>query len=307
MNNINNNIINMNMLHQINQNQMNNMNQINNMQMFLINQNNMIYQNNFARANPNFNLQNNNLSPNLQQNMNLNNNPSQNQSGNPLIAGITYPHPAGLLNVGHSCYMNATIECLSNIRNLSNYLLLNYGQFDIDKQPMCVFYSRLLYDLLHTKERYIKPILFKQIIGKMNPLFEGNQAADAKDLILFIIETLHNELKNPSIQNDKEIDFVQQEIDARNEQKMLNDFFAEFKLNQTIISNTFYGVNRYIVKCSACQCKKYSFQTFNLLNFHLKKVKEYKQKNLHFLNKLDLNLYDAFLCEQEGEILDGMI
>ena len=132
---------------------MNNMNP-NNMQMFQFNQN-MNFLNNFAQSMPNLNLANNNSSPNLQQNMNLNNKPSQNQSGNPLIAGITYPHPAGLLNVGQSCYMNATIECLSNIRNLSNYLLLNYGQFDIDKQPMCVSYSSLLYDLLHTKEAYI--------------------------------------------------------------------------------------------------------------------------------------------------------
>jgi ubiquitin C-terminal hydrolase len=283
---------------------MNNMNPNNNMQMFQINQN-MNSQNNFLQSMPNLNLQNNNSSPNLQQKMNLNNKPSQNQSENPLIAGITYPHPAGLLNVGQSCYMNATIECLSNIRSLSNNLLLNYGKFDIDKQPMCVSYSSLLYDLLHTKEAHIKPILFKQIIGKMNPLFEGNHAADAKDLILFIIETLHNELKKPSIQNDKEIDFAQQEIDAQNEQKMLKDFIVEYNLNQTIVSNKFYGVNRAIMKCNACQLTKYSFQTFNLLIFPLKKVKEYKQKNKGFFSRLDLNLYDAFLCEQEGETLDG--
>ena len=297
---------NMNQNNNMQMQQMGNINNMNpnNMQIFQFNQN-MNLGNNFAQSMPNLNLVNNNSSPNLQQNMNLNNKLSQNQSGNPLIAGITYPHPAGLLNVGQSCYMNATIECLSNIRNLSNYLLLNYGQFDIDKQPMCVSYSSLLYDLLHTKEAYIKPILFKQIIGKMNPLFEGNHAADAKDLILFIIETLHNELKNPSIQNDKEIDFAQQEINARNEQKMLNDFLEEFKLNQTIISKSFYGTNRSIMKCNNCGLTKYSFQTFNLLIFPLKKVKEYKQKNRHFWNKLDLNLYDAFLCEQERETLDG--
>ena len=86
---------------------------------------------------------------------------------------------------------------------------------------------------------------------------------------------------------------------------MLNDFLEEFKLNQTIISKSFYGTNRSIMKCNNCGLTKYSFQTFNLLIFPLKKVKEYKQKNRHFWNKLDLNLYDAFLCEQEGETLDG--
>ena len=42
---------------------------------------------------------------------------------NPYIKGIIYPHKAGLLYVGQSCYMNAIIECLSNIRPLSNDLL----------------------------------------------------------------------------------------------------------------------------------------------------------------------------------------
>ena len=125
----------------------------------------------------------------------------------------------------------------------------------------------------------------------MNPLFEGNNIADPKDLIYFFLETLHNELKNPSIPNDKKIDIVQQEIDARNEQKMLNDFLGEYNLNQTIISNAFYVANRFIVKCNNCNLTKYSFQTFNLLIFNLKRVKKYKQKNLHFWNKLDLNLY----------------
>ena len=84
----------------------------------------------------------------------------------------------------------------------------------------------------------------------------------------------------------------------------MNKFIKEFKLNRTIISDIFYGINRFIVKCNNCGTTKYSFQTFNLLIFPLKKVKEYKMRQIGRGN-LDLNLYDAFYCEQEEERLEG--
>ena len=323
-NNYNNNCINNFNMNMFQQNQMNipmqmqmgiqSMNNINmnpNMQMFGINQFNMCSQNPNNMMNlsmPNLDVRNQNSAPNFKPNMNNILNSTTNISKNPLLAGITYPHKAGLYNVGQSCYMNATLECLSNVRKLSNKLLESYGTFDIDQQPLCVSYSSLLFDLLHTKEKSIRPILFKQIIGKLNPLFEGNHAADAKDLIFFLIETMHKELQNPDTNiNNKEINFAQQELDAQNEQKMLNDFFAEYNSNRTIVSDIFYGTNRTIMKCHSCRITKYSFQTFNLLIFPLKKVKEFKQRNRSFnmYRSLDLNLYDAFACEQEEEKLEG--
>ena len=321
--NINQNMMMNNNMMQGNPNCMNNLQFNMNQNMAMSNQNlmnapggqqQMNFMNNFNNMNMhNLNMNNQNSCPNFQNNMNLNGQNNNQNRGNqknesPFTTGITYPHKAGLLNVGQSCYMNATIECLSNIKSLSNNLLQKYGSYNIDKQPLCVSYSSLLYDLLHTTEKYIKPNLFKEIIGKLNPLFEGNHAADAKDLIFFIIETLHKELCPSLNNNNNEIDFLQQELNSQNEQKMLNDFLKEMQSNTTIISNLFYGINRSVMICNGCNITKYSFQTFNLLIFPLKKVKDYKMRKYGggwFNNNLDLNLYDAFECEQEVERLEG--
>ena len=298
----------MNMNNQMN-NQMNSMNQAN--QMNSVNNNNMNIMNNINNQNnimqnfPCLDLNNQNSSGNLNQNINFNPK-SQIIRYNFYTKEITYPHKAGLENVGQSCYMNATIECLSNVKSLSNYLLENYGRYNIDNQPLCAAYSSLLYELFHTKESSIKPKLFKEIIGKLNPLFEGNKAADAKDLIFFIIETLHKELiTTPKTSNFNEIDFLKQEENSRDEQKMLNDFLNEFRANTTKVSNIFYGINRSLMICNGCGITKYSFQTFNLIIFPLKKVKEYKIRKLCRYNDLQLNLYDAFECESQMEKLEG--
>ena len=94
-------------------------------------------------------------------------------------------------------------------------------------------------------------------------------------------------------------------MNSQDEQKMLNDFLIEYKSNRTLVSNIFYGINRSIMKCFGCGICKYSFQTFNLLIFPLKKVKNYKIKRNGSVKNLDLNLYDAFNCEQEEEKLEG--
>ena len=85
---------------------------------------------------------------------------------------------------------------------------------------------------------------------------------------------------------------------------MFNEFIKEFQANSTDISKIFYGVNRSIMKCNICRVTKYSFQTFNLLIYPLKKIKEYKIRQLGRYNQLNLNLYDAFLCDEEVGILD---
>ena len=307
---------NMQMLMQMNnmQMQMNNMNNMGNQNNIFVN--NMFHQNNNI-MNQNLNLMKNFSCPNNINNKMINNqNNSNNQNMNPVsqikqrespfTKGIIYPHLAGLTNVGQSCYMNATIECLSNIRQLSNDLLKRYGSYNINTQPLVVSYSSLIFDLLHTKEKYIVPKLFKDIIGNLNPLFEGNHAADAKDLIFFLIETMHKELLPPSQNNNNNnINFLQQEMNSRDEKIMFNEFIKEFQANSTDISKIFYGVNRSIMKCNICGVTKYSFQTFNLLIYPLKKIKEYKIRQLGRYNQLNLNLYDAFLCDQEVENLVG--
>ena len=226
---------------------------------------------------------------------------------NPFINKIKFPHQICLMNIGQACYINATIQCLSNIKSLSNFLLLGYGTFDSNKQPLCTSYSSLLYSLFHSKDSFIKPDLFCEICEKLNPIFEKSNEndTDAKDFFLFVINIIHKELTPKRIDNSNEIDFLQNKIDSKDEKSVIKDFLKKYNLNKTIISDLFYGMNRFVVTCNNCKISSYSFQTFNILIFSLKKIKEYKTKECKLSSGKDLNLYDAFLCEQEIKTLEG--
>ena len=43
-------------------------------------------------------------------------------------------------------------------------------------------------------KRFYPPENFKNVISEINPIFKGRAANDPKDLILFLLENIHNEL-----------------------------------------------------------------------------------------------------------------
>ena len=211
---------------------------------------------------------------------------------NPPKEPVKYPPLIGLKNVGATCYMNATLQCLSQIQNLVLYFKNNqhvvnriyeYGQ----KNKACLSESfKYLIDNLwpeqystnHIKNNnnyYFAPNEFKNKISSMNPLFQGVQANDAKDLVNFIIMTLHEELnqmqKNPNVQN------LNMNINQTNEQMMLSNFMTSFfGENKSIISDTFYGVHHTTTKCSNCPYIKHNFEAYFFLIFPLEEVRKFK-------------------------------
>ena len=58
----------------------------------------------------------------------------------------------------------------------------------------------------------------------MNPLFKGIAANDSKDLILFILENIHNELNIK-----KGFPPIQEEVDNKNISSVFQGFVKEYK------------------------------------------------------------------------------
>jgi len=224
------------------------------------------------------------------------------------------PIKVGLNNIGATCYMNATLQCLSNTDKLTDFFLKEYGKEpNKDNKIMANAYYEVIKALWNRKNnnKSISPYDFKEILSKENPLFAGIAANDSKDLINFLIERFHQEL-NKAKEVKQNINYNQ--IDHLDEQKMLNLFLNDFKINyDSIISTLFYGVLETKTQCQQCKYIKYNFQIYSFIEFPLEKVNQYCFQNgmrsnyiIYNNNKNpDIDLYECFQYYNNFELMTG--
>ena len=215
---------------------------------------------------------------------------------------LDYPHSTILKNDGNTSYMNASIQCLSNIKALTNYLLKGRGNSDEYTMPLTVEYSKLIFDLFNSREKFIFLKGFNEKIKNLNFKKEGSP----KDFIAFLLENIGKELNYNNSTSDKDQniilkkDFNQKEIDSRNENTMYTNFIKDFNNNlRNKIFDIFYGINMLTVECNSCKIKKYSFELFNILSFNLQKIEENKKKVLGIHYDKTLKLEEAIIYQKE--------
>ena len=106
----------------------------------------------------------------------------------------------GLDIVGATCYLNATLQSLANIRPIRESLLKKSKYREMYKNPkicrLTLEYCQVLIGFFcdNSNISSYTPEKFKNTIGELNSLFQGVQANNSKDLIIFLLEILNAEL-----------------------------------------------------------------------------------------------------------------
>ena len=194
--------------------------------------------------------------------------------------------------------MNATFQCFAHIENLTKYLLKNQDTLlsNKNKYKLSNSYTKVLENIWMKKNiNYYTPNEFKDLISEMNPLFAGIQANDSKDLVLFIMETMHNELNHPN--QNIQINQVQNQYDYETTFRVFSNFFVNNY--NSVISNLFYGMYNSMMTCLNCNVTTHNVQCFNIMIFPLEEVRKYKNK----FNKVNLN--DCFEYYQKEDYMMG--
>ena len=225
------------------------------------------------------------------------------------------PIEIGLQNIGATCYMNATLQALSNTSKLTEFFLTKY-KYEPNNNNKKI--SNELYKVLtnlwddNKKKGDYPPNDFKEVLSKENPLFAGIQPNDSKDLINFLLERLHQENNNPS-QPNNQISNSLSNVNQLNEIETLTAFLQDyFSSNNSIITDLFYGICKIENKCTGCNYSKYNFQIYSFLEFPLKQVNLYmfQTGRRNFIvnqdgTNPDINLYECFDYYQKVDLMNG--
>ena len=294
--------------------------------------NNNNFNNNIFPNNPsnNININNNinNMNFGKNNNMKIKLNPKKNAIQP--IEKYKKPTLIGLQNIGATCFMNATLQCLSQTKRLTNYFLNeehlpriinnNIALNDPNQLQLSPVYFELLENLWNKEgESYYAPYNFMNRINDMNPLFKKGEAGDAKDFIIYILEQMHKELKMPLNLNNVNQNLP---INQYDQNITLMNFFNEFSKETSILSDLFFGFNETTNICSNCKfiynsqnkpnpiC--YNYGIFNLLIFPLEEIKKYKN-NMNLMNLQsfyqgptnNVSMDDCFIYNEKTDFFTG--
>ena len=247
------------------------------------------------------------------------------KSGKDVLVLYSRPILIGLNNIGATCFMNSTLQCLSQTKQLTNFFINksnkskiinnNYALKKDDSQLSPAFLELILKLWDKNGDKAYSPNKFMDTVEKMNPLFKQGQAGDSKDFILFILQRLHKELKKIVNSNHENSPKKKDPLDQYDKNIAFNEFYADYKDNSSIISDIFFGFLETTNEC--LKCKKYSdlqgvnnptcykYSIFKCLIFPLEEVKNMKNNSLNYEKEITITLDECFIYNQKSDLCSG--
>jgi len=249
-----------------------------------------------------------------------------------VIATYEKPTLIGLNNIGSTCYKNSVLQCLSQTHDLTNYILKeenkekiinnNIAKKNNGELQLCPIYYDLIKNLWKKNASFksFSPFNFMKSVETMTKndtvQFSLNEAGDAKDFIIFILERMHTELKKP-LSNKTQFNQTNAEtqLNQYDKNNAFIHFMSDFQKETSIISDVFYGFNETTNVCQFCKnnfnskgqqepiC--YNYGIFNILIFPLDEVRKYRDQFYQGKDANMVSLFDCFCYNQKSDHFTG--
>ncbi|XP_035252166.1 ubiquitin carboxyl-terminal hydrolase 8-like isoform X1 [Anguilla anguilla] len=192
---------------------------------------------------------------------------------NPVFGGLG-SSLTGLRNLGNTCYMNSVLQCLCNTPVMTEYFNRNLYLEDINranilghKGDVAEEFGVIMKALWSGLYKCISPRDFKVTIGKINEQFAGYEQQDSQELLLFLMDGLHEDL-NKRADNRKR--YKEEANDHLDDQSAADLAWEKHKLlNESIVVALFQGQFKSTVQCLTCHRKSRTFETFMYLSLPL--------------------------------------
>ena len=222
--------------------------------------------------------------------------------------------PVGLDNIRLVCYMNAGLQSLYNTPKLTQYFISNRKK--IENNPgweLSVAYLEIVLNLSRMakgskKKSSFPPKKFFEIIS-IEDEFKG-YAGDSSDLIRYFFEKVHMQLNHL---NPQEINAFKKyyynmssnnnvNFSFQNKILKLNQFLDNYSLiNNSIICNTFYYIEKTEFQCMNCQNYTYNFCCKQILTFSLEDVR----KKVYNINNNNNQMFNAGMMNNNNKMINN--
>ncbi|KAI1492443.1 hypothetical protein F5X96DRAFT_626311 [Biscogniauxia mediterranea] len=190
------------------------------------------------------------------------------------------PGCVGLGNMGNTCYMNAALQCVRSVEELTKYFLAGEWEKELNKQnplahngEVAGAYAQLLREIYKdSTPTSVTPRQFKNTIGKYSTGFSGYGQQDSQEFLGFLLDGLQEDLsrikKKPYIEKPDSTDEMINDPEAI--RRMADQVWDITKRrDDSVIADLFTGLYKSTLVCPQCSKVSITFDPFNNLTLPL--------------------------------------
>ncbi|KZV22450.1 ubiquitin carboxyl-terminal hydrolase 9 [Dorcoceras hygrometricum] len=179
---------------------------------------------------------------------------------------------AGLQNLGNTCFMNSSIQCLAHTQHLVEYFLQDYSD-EINRQnplgmhgELALSFGELLRKLWSSGRNPVAPRAFKGKLARFAPQFSGYNQHDSQELLAFLLDGLHEDLNRV-----KQKPYIEtKDFDGRPDKEVADEFWRYHKArNDSVIVDICQGQYKSTLVCPVCDKISITFDPFMYLSLPL--------------------------------------
>ncbi|KAJ0235547.1 Peptidase C19 [Hirschfeldia incana] len=180
----------------------------------------------------------------------------------------------GLDNLGNTCFMNSSLQCLAHTPPFVDYFLKNYRDDINEDNPygtrgeLTTEFGELLSKLWSSEPNAFAPHFFKTKLAKFAPQFSGYNQHDCHEMLTFLLDKLHEDLNKNKV---KEKPYVEcKDSDGRPDDEVAEEVWNNHKArNDSVIVDVCQGQYKSTLTCPDCGKFSRTFDPFMYLSLPL--------------------------------------
>lgn len=180
---------------------------------------------------------------------------------------------AGLKNLGNTCYMNATLQCLANTVPLALHFLSGKYHADINRQSRrgtggeAANEFKNLVAQMYYNDKSVAPKSFKSLMGRLFNVYAGYEQQDAHEFLLNLIDKLHEDLNKANQRRVPPASLSTADEASLSLNARINRFWNQHTdRHLSVISDLFEGLLASTLTCLSCGKSSSSFEAFSCLS-----------------------------------------
>ncbi|KAH9823164.1 ubiquitin-specific protease [Melampsora americana] len=182
----------------------------------------------------------------------------------------------GLKNLGNTCYMNSTLQCISATIPLARFFKDGSYKRCINrvnplgtKGALAETVAELVRVMWSAQYTFVSPTIFREAICKFAPQFRGSDQHDAQEFLGFLLDGLHEDLnlvthKPPpvemSAEREAELEALPTQLASAREWEIYK------RRDNSVIVELFQGQYRSRLQCLTCGTTSTTYNTFMYLS-----------------------------------------